>query len=445
MTKHFLLISPDFIGDKMAGPGIRYWNFALELSQQLKVTLLTPNLCDKTTKESVKFSIKHLNVKTLEEELKKVDAVMLQGVTLFNYPLLKKTNVPLIIDIYDPFILENLELRKALSLSERINYHTNDLRILLEQLSYGDFFVCASEKQKDYWLGMLSALNRVNPITYDEDSSLKAFIDIVPFGLPLEEPVKTKKVLKGIYDGIGEDDKIILWGGGIWNWFDPLTLINAIYEISKERNDVKLFFLGIKHPNPDLEVMDMTRRSIELAHKLGINNKYVFFNYDWVPYNERQNYFMEADLGVSTHFLHLETRFSFRTRILDYIWCELPMIVTEGDSMAELVEEEKIGVVVKEKDVSNLKNSILEILNDNHKHGTFKANIKAIKHQFTWKNAIQPILNFSRQPDKKKDKEKVEIFYKEITDIDKLKYYLIRSKKLFSKDGVKKIYKKLMK
>ena len=46
----------------------------------------------------------------------------------------------------------------------------------------------------------------------------------------------------------------------------------------------------------------------------------MFFNEDWVAYDDRQNYLLEADVGVSTHLDHVETEFSFRTRILDYLW-----------------------------------------------------------------------------------------------------------------------------
>ena len=42
------------------------------------------------------------------------------------------------------------------------------------------------------------------------------------------------------------DDKILIWGGGIWNWFDPVTLIQAVYAISKKRSDIKLFFYSFR-------------------------------------------------------------------------------------------------------------------------------------------------------------------------------------------------------
>ena len=61
---------------------------------------------------------------------------------------------------------------------------------------------------------------------------------------------------------------MILWGGGIWEWFDPLTLIRAVARIRRARPEVKLFFMGTRHPNPMVPDMAMTARAIELAREL---------------------------------------------------------------------------------------------------------------------------------------------------------------------------------
>ena len=37
-------------------------------------------------------------------------------------------------------------------------------------------------------------------------------------------------------ENIKNSDKVVLWGGGVWNWFDPLTAIYAIEKISKNIN-----------------------------------------------------------------------------------------------------------------------------------------------------------------------------------------------------------------
>ena len=55
--------------------------------------------------------------------------------------------------------------------------------------------------------------------------------------------------MKGVLPGIGPSDRLLLWGGGIWNWFDPLTVIRAVGRLAEGRSDVKLLFLGLKHPS----------------------------------------------------------------------------------------------------------------------------------------------------------------------------------------------------
>ena len=43
---------------------------------------------------------------------------------------------------------------------------------------------------------------------------------------------------------------------------------------------------------------------------------------------------------------------TFRTRLLDYIWAGLPMVVTRGDPLAELVDVQRLGIVVPPGDVT---------------------------------------------------------------------------------------------
>ena len=52
------------------------------------------------------------------------------------------------------------------------------------QLDHGDFFICASEAQRDFWIGALHSRGRINPLTYADDPTLRRLIDVVPFGLP---------------------------------------------------------------------------------------------------------------------------------------------------------------------------------------------------------------------------------------------------------------------
>src|SRR5665648_997839 len=79
---------------------------------------------------------------------------------------------------------------------------------------------------------------------------------------------------------------------------------------------------------------------------------------------KRQDYLLDADVGVSTHFQHMATAFSFRTRILDYLWASLPIVATDGDTFGVLIREHGLGRVVPEQDVDALEVALEEMLFD---------------------------------------------------------------------------------
>src|SRR5262249_10214245 len=160
--------------------------------------------------------------------------------------------------------------------------------------------------------------------------------------------------LKGVVPGIGVDDKVILWGGGIYNWFDPLTLLRALDKLRIRVPEVRLYFLGLRHPNPHVPEMRMAVETQRLADDLGLTGTHVFCKEGGVEYAARQNYLLDADVGVSTPLDHVETEFSFRTRILDYFWAGLPVVATAGDALGDLIEERQVGLTVPAEDVDAL-------------------------------------------------------------------------------------------
>ena len=80
-------------------------------------------------------------------------------------------------------------------------------------LQLGDAFLCASDRQRDHWLGALAALGRVSPEVYGRDPALRSLVAVVPFGLD-PAPPSSGPVVKGVLPGIGADDRLLLWGGG---------------------------------------------------------------------------------------------------------------------------------------------------------------------------------------------------------------------------------------
>lgn len=369
----------------MAGPAIRYWEFAKALSQNHSVTLLIPN---DVQSHSEKFKIVSSKDKI---NFKQFDVLVTQLIDPKLALQSRMSGLRLIYDAYDPEPLEHLEIFKSSTLGTRTFLNDKIINTVNFSLQMADGYLCANEKQRELWTGALLSLKKITPELYDKDASLENFMGIVPFGISSKPPVKTKEGFRKQFN-LKSSDKLLLWGGGIWNWFDPLTLISAIKILSKKRDDIKLIFMGIIHPNSAVvPAMSMALEARNLAKTFGLEGKTVFFNDTWIPYEDRENYLLEADLGVSSHFEHLETRFSFRTRLLDYIWAGLPIVATQGDVFAEFIEKHQIGVAVPPNDSQKMAEAIEKLVDNPALLQKMKESIQQIKAQFYWENVVKPI------------------------------------------------------
>jgi glycosyltransferase involved in cell wall biosynthesis len=270
------------------------------------------------------------------------------------------------------------------------------------QCQAGDFFICASERQRDWWMGLLEGAGRINVHTYGRDRSLRCLVDVVPFGLPSSPPRHARQVLKGVWPGVGPEDKVVLWGGGIWQWLDPLTAIRAVALVQEQRPDVRLVFPGTRHPNragiPD---MPMCRDAVRLAEELGLLDRCVFFG-DWVPYEEWPSYLVESDIGLSLHFDNLETRLAFRSRLLDYIWAGLPMVVTRGDATSGLVSRFELGDVVDYGRQDEVADALLRLLEA--PQADLLGRFERARVELTWEKAAAPLVAYCRHPRRAPDR-----------------------------------------
>ena len=401
--RHVLVVSPDVVSANMAGPGIRYWELARVLAQHFEVTLAVPGACDLAGEG---FEILEYGVGRdgpLRQTAAEVDVLVISGYVLHECSFLKDIGCPMVVDLYDPFIIENLHFHAQKPLADRSAIHRNDLAVLNEQVQAGDFFLCASEKQRDYWIGLLMANNRINPATWDGDPALRELIDVVPFGLRSRPPRADGPRLKGVRKGIGARDQVILWGGGVWEWLDPLTAVRAMPRVVVACPGARLLFVGIRHPNPNLPDSRMASRAVELSRELGLLERHVFFN-DWTPYAEREAYLLEADVGISTHFDHLETRFAFRTRLLDYFWAGLPVVTSGGDALSDVVAAEGLGRVVACEDVDDVADALIELLSMPDAKQQVAPAFARVRERFAWERVAAPLIAFCRTPHHAADK-----------------------------------------
>jgi glycosyltransferase involved in cell wall biosynthesis len=391
-----LIVTDDVLTTTMAGPAIRAWQIAGALAGAHEVVLATTSpTCERRSERFRTEACDQTRFAALERWC---DLLIFQGFVLNHVPVLRHTDKVMVVDLYDPIHFEALELTRSQPPEERAINSASPVRVLSEQMTRGDFFVCASEKQRDLWLGFLSARGRINPATYDDDPSLRRLIDIVAFGLPDEPPVHNRAVLKGVVPGIGPSDEVVLWGGGVYDWFDPMTAIRAIDGLRQRRPRVRLYFLGVRHPNPAIDESRTLTAARALAGDLGILGTHVFFNEGWVAYEDRHNFLLEADVGISLHVEHVETAYSFRTRVLDYIWAGLPIVATRGDTFAEIIEREGLGRVVGGEDVGAVESALGDLLEDPATRRACRERSVGVAARFKWSDVLKPLVDFCADP-----------------------------------------------
>src|SRR3990167_8150145 len=281
------LISNDTVGKKMAGPGIRYVELTRHLARnpQLRVVLVAPLGTDISIAGASIRSFKISRQRSIINQIKDIDVIISQNLKPFVARYAKKHNIIYIADLYDPMIIERMEHFRTTSARRQKNAFEHTYQDMLIQLNYADHILCASEKQKDLYIGILSGLGMITPATYLDDHTLGKFISVVPFGLS-KHPIKKlqRNSISKKFPAIRPDDKVVLWGGGIWNWLDAMSPIRAVEKISLHRQDIKLLFMGVQHPGGNTQVTGATSKVLDYCRNHKLLDRYVFFNFGWTPY-----------------------------------------------------------------------------------------------------------------------------------------------------------------
>jgi len=94
----------------------------------------------------------------------------------------------------------------------------------------------------------------------------------------------------------------------------------------------------------------------------------------------------------------VETAFSFRTRILDYLWTCLPIVATGGDTFADLIESQRLGITVPPGDVEALEEALFTLLDDETASAACRARLAEVTPLHTWSRVLTPLVEFCRAP-----------------------------------------------
>jgi len=371
-----IIFSTGVVKEQLIGPEIRVWEFAKNLFKKgHDVTLAVPN---NDFPSGLPFNISQYTDDNFNKLTKDKDVAVIQGDVYKKYIRFAE-RIPTVCDLYDPYIIECLHLDpKSFPAA---------VQTLKEQLLNGDFFLCSSESQRNFYLGMLAILGRLDPAQFSKFNKFQNLIDLVPFGAAEENLDFTKTAHSGKY--------VNVFLGGVYTWYDPFTSLDCLKIILRKRNDIK--FLFVKFPYNITAIKNIEKEVLEYAVQIGLKDN-VIFN-DWVPYEERSKLYSDIDVALVIHRATLEASLSFRTRVLDLLSFGIPVITNEGGDLEKLIKDYECGLIVKENDSQALADALLLLIENQQKREEMISRGKAlIKEKFLWEKVIEPLDEFCKNP-----------------------------------------------
>jgi glycosyltransferase involved in cell wall biosynthesis len=401
LRKKVLVLCHDTVGEKMAGPGIRYQNLADQIA---KVATVTLGVFYSSKQAPVQADIQP--VKSFGDSYKPIfdkhDVIFAQWVSNEMLRYAHETGKIIIIDLYAPVPIEYLAslefASKKIAPAKELEF-TGLLETYKQYLTLGDYFVCSNDRQRDFWLGFMTSANIFTPTNYGSLVGAEK-IGLCPMGIP-STPPSAKKLELRKRAGLAKDDFVLLWTGGIWDWFDAKVVIEAVKLLDNPK--IKLVFMGTKHPNTKIykEEMSESTAARKLAQDLNLTNKTVFFLDGWVDYKDRANYLMDTNAAIYADKLSVETRFSHRTRVLDHIWAELPTICSKGDYLSDLLSDKGMCLAV-ERTPKSFAAGIKKAYDEPGLLSEIKSNISDQRHLFTWDELSTELSDFIKNCEPRK-------------------------------------------
>jgi glycosyltransferase involved in cell wall biosynthesis len=395
MSRAFL-ICPEPVRAVTAGVGTRFLTLARVLAENgHRVTLAVPNeVSEAPSIDGVE--VVQAEPSRLGAQADSHDWVLLHG-HLGNHYLSQRDDLPLVVDLYDPFLVENLHYHRDLGFAPFATDHETWRR----QMGRGDLFLCSSEEQRLYYLGWLSALGRVNPLSFEEDPHLEKLIVELPFGTPgamSPEPPPRSEILPDV-----DQDAPVLYFGGIYDWYDPETVLEAMPALLER--DPRTVLIFAEHPHPELTPLARAEKIRTEARRRDWLDTTVRFE-PWRPYDRRFEVPQVSDLAVVTHHAGLETDLSLRTRLVDLMWLGLPVVVSEGGGMARVVAETGSGTVVPAGDSAALVKAVTDLLGDETRQRKAGDAARSWAAERRWGVVAEPLLEFAAAPWRDRHRER---------------------------------------
>ena len=328
------VLAPEPVRPRMAGMGIRALELARAIGRELEVRLLVPNDAREAAEVAEEVPVVTAPPQeSLAAAAAGASAAVVSGHAA-NFWFHQVPDVPVAVDLYDPFAVENLHY--AAALGEETARH--DLATLRLAFARGDFFLCASAEQRLFYAGALFDAGRIGPANFPEDPSLADLLSLVPYGVP-DAPARGDRAAGRRAAGAPPEGPLVLFGG-VYDWNDPSLLLEAWPRVAAAIPRAQLLFLD--SPNPETTPQRVLAAARARARQIDPEGRSIRFS-PWVPYGTRADLYAASEVIVSISSEGLETDLAYRTRLLDAAWGGVPSVSIAGGPLSRELAEAGAG------------------------------------------------------------------------------------------------------
>jgi glycosyltransferase involved in cell wall biosynthesis len=180
-----------------------------------------------------------------------------------------------------------------------------------------------------------------------------------------------------------KDSFVIFYAGTMDNLRGIDTIIEALPLLREHIPGLKFIFAGRfrgKYYNP-----------IELIEKLGVTDMTDYLG--WIPL-EKLPYYVAAS-HICLHVppaTSMEVNNSIATKIYQYVLMNKPIIVGQARMMREFVEDNRVGLSIKESDPADLAEKIRMLYTSSSLRTEFIENAKKIAPKYSWEETSKPFI-----------------------------------------------------
>jgi len=281
----------------------------------------------------------------------------------------RKLDIPTVLDFHGPHLLE----REMQGYSRR----PANIQEKLAAIRKADFFVCAGEKQRLYFLSWLLAAG----IDLSED-----VIASVPVSLSPELPEHEWT----------DAEPTFVYGGVFLPWQDPFNGLEVLVETIIERERGMLKFFGGRHPGyadqiGNLDRFDALEAQLRQSPRVRLEGM--------VEHARLIDEYRRAHVALDVMGRNPEREMAFTTRTVEYLWCGLPVIYHDYAELSGYIAEYQAGWVVDPEDRAAIRQAVEEALTCPEEVRRRGENAqRLVREQLTWDRAIEPLDAFCRAP-----------------------------------------------